>query len=451
MPRLNAGYAAAATGGVLAGDPAAPLGLPVIDSRQAAAGTQFWALPGTQTDGHDFVAAAYAAGCGGAVVSRACGPVPAGRWQLRVPDVTAALQALAARWRAEFTLPVWGVTGSNGKTGTKEMLAWLLRQRRPVLATAGNRNNDLGVPLTLLQLTDSAQAAVLELGMNHAGELARLAQWARPTAALITTIGASHLEFFGTLEKIAQAKAELADALPDGAPLVVNADNRLCMEVARQRPRLRTVTFGSTAAADYRADDIALAADGAAFTLNGRRYRMPFTGRHQVLNAAAALAAAAVQDGGLPPAGELFTGLQLSGRMEWQEARGARFLVDCYNASPLSTQALLDTLPALAGRRRVVFVFGEMRELGPTAPAEHARIGELAAPVAAVIVTVGELARAAAAAARAAGHGAVTECADAATAGTALRGLVRAGDLVALKASRGVRLEQALAAFREND
>lgn len=449
MPRLTAGRAAQVLGATLTGSADAPFGESIIDSRQARAGSVFWALPGTRSDGHDFVPGAYAAGCDGAVVGRACGAVPAGKWQVQVAAVAAAMQQLGAWWRAQFALPVWAVTGSSGKTSTKEMLAWLLGQKISTLATTGNRNNDLGVPLTLLQLADRHQALVLELGMNHAGELAQLAQWSRPTAAVITNVGAAHLEFFGTLENIARAKAELAAALPAGAPLVVNADNRLVMDIARQHPHLRAVTFAATAAADYRAEAIATGEGWSEFTLAGRRYRMPLSGRHQVLNAAAALAAAAVQTGELPPAGELFAGLQFAGRMEWREADGVRFLVDCYNANPLSTAALLEALPALAGGRRVILVFGDMLELGDAAGAEHEKIGAQSAGVAAVLITVGALARQAAAAAQAAGQRHTVSCDDAAAAGRALRELAVAGDLVVLKASRGMKLERVLTAFTE--
>ncbi|HNW91598.1 MAG TPA: UDP-N-acetylmuramoyl-tripeptide--D-alanyl-D-alanine ligase [bacterium] len=449
MQRLTTGAAALAAGAALTGSPDRLLGESIIDSRQARPGTVFWALPGTRADGHDYVARAYAAGCEGTVVSRACGVVPDGAWQLLVPEVPAALQQLAVWWRGQFDLPVWGVTGSNGKTSTKEMLAWLLAQAMPTLATAGNRNNDLGVPLTLLRLQPEHRALVLELGMNHAGELARLAQWSRPTAGLLTNVGASHLEFFGTLDNIARAKAELAAALPAGAPLVVNADNRLALDIARRHPQLRAVTFGALNAADFRAADIAGDADGSQFVVNGRQYRIPLAGRHQVLNATAALAAFAVQTGALPPAGELFAGLAVDGRMEWREHAGVRFLVDCYNANPLSAGALLESLPALAGGRRVILVFGDMLELGAAAAAEHAAIGVQSVPATAVLITVGELARGAAAAARAAGHRCVEECADAAAAGALLRRLAAPGDVVALKASRGVRLERALAVFTE--
>ncbi len=348
------------------------------DTRALQPGALFVALRGPNFDGHAFVDAARQAGAAAAMVEHF---VPGGLPQLRVPDTGRALGALAAHWRGRFQIPVVGVTGSNGKTTVKEMLAAILARRGAVLATRGNLNNDIGVPLTLFGLDARHRGAVIEMGANHAGEIARLARLARPSVGVVTNAGAAHLEGFGSVQGVARAKGELFEALPADAVAVVNADDAhaaLWLQLAAGRTVLR---FGLEAVAEVHAQWQAQA-DGTAMHLSApqgeTRLRLALPGRHNVMNAlaaaAAALAAGATLDdvrAGL----DGFTGV--AGRLQLRTGRGGmRLLDDSYNANPDSLAAGLEVLAGLPGRRWLVL--GDMGELGPGAHALHVRAGALA-------------------------------------------------------------------------
>jgi len=353
------------------------------DTRTLRARELFVALRGPSFDGHAFVPVAAERGAAGAVVER---PLEAGLPCLQVDDSLAALGAMAADWRSRFTLPVIAVTGSFGKTTVKEMMAAITATRGEVLATRGNLNNEIGLPLTLFGLDQRHRAAVLEMGANHAGEIARLAAIGRPTVGVVTAAGPVHLEGFGSLEGVARAKGELFAGLPDDGVAIINLDDPfapLWRELAGAR---RRVGFGLTAEAEFRAEQVrqSLDADGPLLefrlvTPDGAAdVRLALPGRHNVVNA---LAAAAATWAAGWSRDEIVAGLArvsgVEGRMSLRKARsGALIIDDSYNANPTALRAAIDYATALPGETWLVL--GDMRELGDASVRLHAAAGEYA-------------------------------------------------------------------------
>ena len=413
------------------------------DSRTLRPGELFVALEGPRFDGHDYLPAVAAAGAAGALVRRAHPALPC----LEVADPLTALGQLAAAWRARFDIPVLAVTGSSGKTTVKELLAAALAGLGPVLATRGNRNNHIGVPLTLLELRDTHRAAVVEMGMSHAGEIAHLTDLTRPTLGLIGNAGPAHLEGLGSVAAVARAKGELIERLPPHAVAVLNADDAHCPLWRQLAGSRRIVTFGLDQAADVTAD-CQPAADGTEVELHTpqghARTRLHLLGRHNVQNALAATAAALAAGAGLADvAAGLRTVRPVPGRLYPLPAQhGARLIDDGYNANPLSVRAAIAVLAGLPGER--VLVLGDMGELGADAAALHAQCGA-AARAAGIehLITLGPLS-AHAAAAFGAGAIACTELAQAIEAAGALLG----PDLTVLvKGSRAAAMERVVHAL----
>lgn len=418
------------TGGHSAADPALTFSSYHTDSREARPGGLFFALRGAEMDGHDFVADAAGRGAAAAVVARELPEVAIP--QLVVADTWAALFALA-RHALDATAPlVVGVTGSNGKTSTKELLAAALGVRYRVHKTEGNLNTETGVPLTLLRLEPGVHTAlVVEMGMQGPGEIARLAELCRPSIGVVTVIGTVHLEFFASREDLARAKGELVAALPEGGTAVLNADDAYT-PILRGLSHARVVTFGSQGG-DYRVEGYV--PDG--FTVRGVPVRLALAGEHQARNAAAALAAAEAAGVPLAEAAPALAAVEaVKGRTREVRAPAGFLLIDdSYNASPESMEAAFAIARERTARRRLA-VLGEMRELGPIADDAHREVGRHAAEVfdRLAVVAVGR----GALLAEAAGADLVADVGEAA-------GWVRehAGpdDLVLVKASRGVHLE----------
>ncbi len=434
-----------------------------MDSRLVADGNLFAALPGERTDGHRHLSAAVAAGAAALLVARESDP-GAGESALaelgdvtvvRVPQVLPALHQVAAAWRRRFAPIVVGITGSVAKTSTKEAVATVLAERFTTLRTEGNQNNEVGLPLTVLRLGPEHEAAVLEMGMYVGGEIRDLAAICRPTIGVVTAVQGVHLSRIGSLDAIEAAKGELVEALPDaasGGVAVLNADDPRVRRMA-SRTLARIVTYGFTDDAGVRAADITSAGTaGMTFTLVAGRERrpaaIPALGRLSVHNA---LAAAAVGLAAGMTTDEVVRGLARGWSAPHRGAlvrgvAGATIVDDAYNASPASVRAALELLAGLPGRR--IAVLGEMRELGPDHDVGHRGTGEAAAEVVDLLVVVdgrpGGAAEGIADGARAAGlaPGAIIRAADVAAATAALRDLLRAGDVVLVKASRGVELER---------
>ena len=383
------------TRGQLIGDDAA-FGTVGIDTRRLEAGALFVAIAGERFDGNDFLSDAHAKGAAGALVSRPAGvALP----QVRVADTREAFGQMARAWRANFSLSVIAVTGSNGKTTVKALTASILASGRRVCVTRGNLNNDLGVPLTLMGLSATHEALVIELGANHPGEIDYLSGLVRPTVGVITNANAAHLEGFGSVAGVAAAKGELLDHLPGEGTAVINADDAHCAHW-RARSRADTVlSFGLSARADCTvAGTIAARPAGSQFTLrlpDGQtgEVRLPLPGRHNVLNALAAAAAAHALGAS---AEQIRRGLgraqPVKGRLNVLAGRGGAAIIDdSYNANPESARAALDYLRGRGGRR--IFVLGDMAELGETGPGLHRELGEYARDCCDALFAVGNLSR----------------------------------------------------------
>ena len=421
-----------------------------IDSRTVRPGELFVPLRGSHTDGHRFLADAFARGAAAALCDREAYPAWRGREPgplVLVGDVTAALQRLAHRYRRSWPGLLLAVTGSCGKTTTKDLVAGVLATRAPVLKTEGNRNNHWGVPLTLLALREEHQAAVVELAMSGAGEIAALGTLAAPQAGLITNAGSAHLggAGLGSLAAIAREKAALALALGPDSPLFVGEGPLLTRALARAR--CRVIRFGFSRAADVhprRIED--LGPDGSRFEVEGfPPVHLRLVGRHQVLNALAALAVA--REYRLEPAAvaaALGEARPFAGRMEVRTLHGAVLLVDYYNANPESTRAALATLAGWPAERRIA-VLGEMLELGTQTARLHRAVGS--AVRGAELWAVGPHALETAAGAKQVGRVArVFE--DKASLTAALAKALAPGTVVLLKASRGAALEDVLESSR---
>ena len=456
-PRLDSDFVAAALSAQLRGrcGPAAQFERAVIDSRRAGPGDLFVALPGEHVDGHDFAAAAVARGASGVLLSRAVAGTE-GAAHFLVPDTLAALQRLAVAWRDALpSTEVVGITGNVGKTTAKLLTAAVLASTYRVQANEANYNNEIGVPLCLLELKPETQRAVIEMGMYTTGEIALLCTWARPRIGVVLNVGPVHLERAGSLEAIARAKREIIEGLPAGGHAILNADDEVVRAMA-PHTSARVWFTGSGPDADVRGSDVESRGEaGFEFTLThrgqSRRVRVPLPGRHLLPNVLAA-AAVGLADG-LPfeVVASALERLQVPLRLTVRRLRnGATVLDDTYNASPAATLGALELLaemtpPASGGRR--LALLGDMRELGPLATAEHERVGRRAAEVVDGLYTVGELARDIARAAREAGLSAAVHFDSREAAAEALRSDSNAGDLLLVKGSRALALEHVVSAL----
>ena len=446
----------ATQGALVAGD----LGVPVtgvsIDSRTLGVGEAFFAIRGYRLDGHAFLADAASRGAACLVVQALHDDVPANVPLVLVEDTTRALGLLAAYHRARFSIPVVAVTGSNGKTTTKELIAGVLGVRWQVLKPSGSFNNQWGLPLTLLRLAAEHQALVLEIGSQHPGEIAALAELARPTVAAVTTIAHAHTEFLGSLDGVRAEKVALVRAVGAEGRVVLNADDPRVAGMARDA-RAPVITYGRSAAADVRATGEPVEnARSLTFTLESGGARAPvtlaFVGRHNVTNA---LAAAAVGVALGWPLDEIARGLgeawPVAGRCVWRDAGGVRILDDTYNANPVSVRAALETAAArraAAPSGRLVVVLGDMLELGAIAEEAHQEMGRaVVAAGADEFVGVGRMSRLAVETARAAG---LVEARHATTFEDTVAHLLKrvaSGDVVLVKGSRGMRMERVVDAL----
>jgi UDP-N-acetylmuramoyl-tripeptide--D-alanyl-D-alanine ligase len=426
-----------------------------IDSRTVQPGDLFFAVKGERLDGHDFVPQALERGAVSAVVRKdQLARFSVKTCLLAVDDTLVALQTLATVVRRLWGKPVIGVTGSAGKTTTKEAIAHVLGSRLRVLKSEGNFNNHFGLPLMLLKLEPEHEVAVIEMGMSHAGEIAALAKIAQPEIGVVTVVAPVHLEYFESLAGIARAKYELIEALPPGGTAVLNADDEYVSQFGRDF-KGKVVLYALHAPANVRAENIRpRGAEGSSFdvVVTGAResVHLPLVGVHNISNALAALAVAL--DRGI----SLSEAIAALGTLQPAEKRGQvvqvgniRVINDCYNSNPKALEAMVDALAAMPAKRRIV-VAGEMLELGTAGPDMHSAAGRhiVAAHVDALLGVRG-LARNMVDAAKAAGMRAEF-VATSEEAGEWLARETREGDVVLLKASRGVKLEKALEKWTES-
>jgi len=424
-----------------------------IDSRTVGVGQLFFAVKGERLDGHDFVDQALERGAVAAVVRRdQLGRYPERARLLAVEDTLVALQTLAMAVRKLWGKPLIGITGSMGKTTTKEAIAHVLSARLRVLKSEGNFNNHFGLPLMLLKLEPEHDVAVIEMGMSHAGEIRALAKIAQPEVGVVTNVAPVHLEFFDSVAGIARAKYELIESLPSGGTAVLNADDEYVSQFGRDF-KGKVVMYGTRATADVRAENVrSRGAEGSEFDVvvgSVREHaRLPLVGEHNVLNALAAVAVGLER--GLKASeavGALASLAPADKRGEVLRLGNITVINDCYNCNPKALSAMVDALAAMEARRRIV-VAGAMLELGPAEEDLHRQAGRhIAEKKIDVLLGVNGPAQAMVEAARQAGTRAEF-VSTAEEAGEWLASEARDGDVILMKASRGVKLEKALEVWK---
>jgi UDP-N-acetylmuramoyl-tripeptide--D-alanyl-D-alanine ligase len=424
-----------------------------IDSRTVGPGQLFFAVKGERLDGHDYVEQALEKGAVAAVVRKdQLGGYRGKACLLAVEDTLVALQGLATAVRKLWSKPLIAVTGSAGKTTTKEAIAHVLSTRFRVLKSEGNFNNHFGLPLMLLKLEPEYDMAVIEMGMSHAGEIRALAKIAEPEIGVVTNVSAVHLEFLDSLAGIARAKYELIESLPAGAVAVLNADDEYVSQFGRDF-KGKVLMYGTSPAADVRAEKIeSKGAEGTEFDVvvgSVREHaRLPLVGEHNILNALAAVAVGVER--GLKPSqatAALSTLAPADKRGQVLQVGNITVINDCYNSNPKALEAMVDALAAMPAKRRIV-VAGEMLELGPAGEELHRKAGQhIAEKKMDVLLGVRGLAQAMVESAKQAGARAEF-VASPEDAGEWLAREARDGDVVLLKASRGVKLEKALEAWK---
>jgi UDP-N-acetylmuramoyl-tripeptide--D-alanyl-D-alanine ligase len=439
-----------------------------VDSRLVEPGNLFVAFPGERADGHEHILDAIDRGARAVIVTRepavirdeidAC--VERGVGIVKVPDALEAVQQLASHHRDRLFCPVVGVTGSTGKTTTKDFLTAVLSDGKRVVSTEGNQNNELGVPLTLMRAGADTDVLIVEMAMRGAGQIASLCEITRPTAGLVTNVGTSHIELLGSPEAIADAKGELVEAIQADGAVFLNGDDARTVALS-DRAQAPVTTYGLAEGCDIRATAVRVDEQSRPiFTLcNGadaREVALGVPGRHNVYNALAAAAVALDLGVGLEDIARALEGAR-SGKMRMQvfeSASGMHVINDAYNANPTSMRAAVETLAEMSGAHQRIAVLGDMAELGSLTELAHFRVGEeLARMPVDLLVTVGSKASRIADGARAEGmpDDAITTCDTADSAAVALLGIVEPGDAVLVKASRVMGLERVVERIVEPD
>lgn len=428
-----------------------------IDTRALGAGTLFVALPGTRVDGHDHLTDAVRRGASALLVAtercdearEAAGAIPV----LAVPDPLGGLQAIAAAYREMIDPTVVAVTGSTGKTETKELAAAVLSSRYTVHATPGNLNNHIGLPLTLLGMEGNEQVLVAEMGANHANEIKRLAEIARPGIGVVTNVGPAHLAFFGSLKGVAAAKSELLGALPEDGTAVLPADDEY-IDFLRGKTRAAVVTFGFAENADMRVErEERLTGAGYRFAIGAVETEMPLCGRHHLLNAAAAAAVGRALDVAAPAISSAIAAYRaVDGRGVVYRLDGITFVDDSYNANPASLKAAVDAFMEMPIEGKRYLVLGDMLELGESSGALHREAGVYCGRAGVDgLFTLGEetveLNRAASEQRKAPSD--ISHFVDVDTLARHLDGFLSAGDGVLVKGSRGLAMERVIAAIEK--
>ena len=425
------------------------------DSRTIKEGELFVALRGENFDGHKFVEDVAKIGAGAVVDPKWKGKIPTKFAIIRAEDTLLAYQNLAANYRKSLPIKVLAITGSNGKTSTKDFSASVLGRKFRVNKTQGNFNNHVGLPRTILEATSQHEVGVWEIGMNHPGEVAPLAKIAAPDAAIITNVGVAHIEFMGTREAIAKEKGSLAEAVDPTGTVILNADDPFSKGIAK-RTRAHLI-FAGTNEGTIRAIDIQQSADGSEFTIiegaHRCRAQLPVPGLHMVQNALLAIAAGRAFGLSLEEAsGGLASAPLAKARLQIKEINGVQFLDDSYNANPDSMKAALQTLVELDTDGKKIAVLGEMRELGKETQRGHEEVGEAAAALGVdYLIGIGEFGAAIARAAERAGLKQSKAVGSTSDAADLLIDIAAPGDLVLIKGSRLARTEDVIAAFAKQN
>ena len=426
------------------------------DSRTIKKGELFVALRGENFDGHKFVEDVAKSGAAGAVVDLNWnGKTPKSFTVIRAQDTLLAYQNLATNYRKSLPIKVLAITGSNGKTSTKDFTASVLRRKFRVTKTHGNFNNHIGLPRTILEATSQDEVGVWEIGMNHPGEVAPLAKIAAPNAAIITNIGVAHIEFMGSREAIAKEKGALAEAVDPTGTVILNADDPFSKEIAT-RTRAHVI-FAGTHEGTIRAIDIQQSPDGSDFTIIEGAHRcrgqLPVPGIHMVQNALLAVAAGRAFGLSLEEAAAGLAGTPLTkARLQIKEVNGVQFLDDSYNANPDSMKAALQTLVELTADGKRIAVLGEMRELGKETQRGHEEVGEAAAYFGIDhLIGIGEMGEIISRAAKKAGLGKSETVGSTSEAAELLSQIAEPGDLVLIKGSRLARTEDVIEHFAKQE
>ena len=443
-----------AGGSISCGDETVVVDKVSTDSRTLKSGELFVALRGENFDGHNFLESAAKAGAGGAIVESTWkGEIPSNFALIRAKDTLQAYQELAANYRKSLTLKVVAITGSNGKTSTKDFTAAVLARQFQVAKTEGNFNNHVGLPRTILEATSEDEVGVWEIGMNHPGEIAALAKLAAPDVAIITNIGLAHIEFVGSRKKIAEEKGALAEAVGIEGTVILNADDPFSRSIA---PRVRgKVVLAGTSTGTIRASEINQTESGADFTISEGAHRcraqLPVPGLHMVQNALLAVAAGRVFGVSLEDCAAGLAAAPLAkARLQIKQIGGVEFIDDSYNANPDSMKAALRTLAELPADGKRIAVLGEMRELGDELDRGHREVGETAATLKIdYLIAIGNVAAAIYDAAKRAGLEKIAIVASTSEAAELLGEIAAPGDLVLVKGSRLARTERVIEAFRK--
>ena len=422
------------------------------DSRKLKPQEAFLALRGNNFDGHDFIPVAIKSKAGCLIVDKKLkNPIPAGLAVIKVKDTVLALGDIAAYQRQKINLPVIAVTGSNGKTTTKEMVAWVLSANAQVLKNEGTKNNQIGLPQTLIQLSKKYDFAVVEIGTNHFGEVDYLAKIARPNIGIITNVGPSHLEFLKSLKGVLREKTTLLDNLVKPAIALINADDKLLKGLVKHPVAGGQIfSYGVNAKCDFRAWDIKLTGAKVEFKVNsGFKFELPTLGDYNIYNALAAIGTARILGLSYPDIRARLAAFKFpKGRLNLLERNGLRFIDDTYNSNPLSLNAALSALGAARCPGRKILVMGDMLELGRQKELLHRQIAWSITNICDLLVTVGDLARITAEAARKNGLAAkqVFCCANSSQARDLLLKKISpdADDLILVKGSRSMKMEEVL-------
>jgi len=423
-----------------------------IDSRLVDSGDLFIAIRGEHFDGHNFISQALAGGAAAVLVDDRL-KIPSGIPAVLVRNTLEALGEIAKAHRSRYHVPVIGITGSNGKTSTKDLVASVFEQARTVVKTEGNFNNEVGLPLTLLRISETTEIAVVEMGMRGLGQIRRLAEICRPNIGIVTNVGLTHLEILGDQANIARAKAELIEFLPPDGLAILNGDDPLVRQMQNQT-NARSILYGiESKGLNYRAGEIKILNNGSQFKVYTDKEIMDIflavPGKHNIYNALAAIALARETGIGTGMIKKALAKSQITGkRLKIIKAGNYRVIDDTYNASPASVQAALDVLGEMSCGHRKIVVLADMLELGPDAARLHREIGEYAhGKGVESLLAFGDLAREYVAGFKSIDSGAAEYFSDKAELIFRLKGLLEPGDLVLVKGSRSMKMEEVVAAL----